>query len=60
MARYTVEVKVEFSYEVEADSYEDAEKMGWEYEDYMFTAQVASIDVTEEEEEEDEEEESEE
>lgn len=51
MATWDVRVLVEYSYEVEADSFEEAEKQGWEYEEYYYTAQVDSIDVEEQEEE---------
>lgn len=55
MPKYEVTVHVEYCYEVEADNYEDAEKMGWEYENYQYTATVDEIQVAElEEEEEDE------
>lgn len=55
MATYSLKVTVEYEYEVEADSWEDAEKQGWEYEDYAHNASVYSIDVTEEDEDEEEE-----
>jgi len=45
MASYNVKVTVEYEYEVEANSYEEAEKQGWEYEDYGYTACVYSIEV---------------
>lgn len=54
MATWNVTVLVEYSYEVEADSFEEAEKQGWEYEEYYYTGQVESIDVEEQAEEEDE------
>ena len=47
MATYNVKVVVEYEFEVEADSYEDAEKQGWEYEEYYYTGQVDSIEVDE-------------
>lgn len=56
MATWNVTVLVEYSYEVEADSFEEAEKQGWEYEEYYYTGQVESIDVEEQEEEEEEDE----
>jgi hypothetical protein len=58
MATYDVKVIVEYNYEVEADSPEEAEEQGWHYEDYGFCSEVYSIDVDEqpEEVEEDEEE----
>lgn len=56
MARYELTVTVEYTYEVEADDYESAEKQGWDYEDYSYTAQVEEIQVAELEEEEEEDE----
>lgn len=56
MATWNVKVTVEYEYEVEADTFEDAEKQGWEYEDYAYTAQVYCIDVEEIEEPDEEEE----
>lgn len=55
MNEYELKVTVEYEYTVEADSWEDAEKMGWKYEDHAYSASVYSIDVTEIEPEEDEE-----
>jgi hypothetical protein len=46
MATYDVKVIVEYMYEVEADSPEEAEEQGWQYEDYAHFADVYSIDVT--------------
>jgi hypothetical protein len=57
MATFDVKVIVEYYYEVEADSPEEAEEQGWHYEDYSHFAEVYSIDVTqtsEDEEDEDE------
>lgn len=47
MATWNVKVVVEYEYEVEADTYEEAEKQGWEYEEYYYTGQVDSIEVDE-------------
>jgi hypothetical protein len=47
MATYEVKVKVDFSYEVEADSPEQAEEQGWLWEDYTHFSDVFSIDVVE-------------
>lgn len=47
MAKYEVSVRVDFNYEVEADSQEEAEEMGWQYEDYTHFADVYSIHVDE-------------
>lgn len=58
MATYDVTVVVEYNYEVEADSAEEAEAQGWHYEEYPFAAQVESISIEELPEEVDEEEES--
>ena len=53
MALYDVKVLVEFNYEVEADSEEEAEKQGWIYEDHLYSAEVYSIKVSEQDEDED-------
>jgi hypothetical protein len=50
MALYDLKVVVEFFYEVEADSAEEAEDFGWHYEDYLHSGEVYSIKVTEAEE----------
>lgn len=47
MAKYDIKVIVEYNYEVDADSYEDAEAQGWKYEDYAHFGSVYSIDVSE-------------
>ena len=49
-ARYTITVKVEYQYEVEADDESQAEEFGWFYEDYAYNAEVHSIEVDLEEE----------
>ncbi len=59
MPTFDVKVIVEYNYEVEADSPEEAEEQGWQYEDYAHFADVYSIDVVEQESDEDEEEDSE-
>jgi hypothetical protein len=46
MPMYDLKVIVEYNYEVEADNADEAEKLGWEYEDYGFP-EVYSIDVEE-------------
>lgn len=46
MATYDVTVVVEYMYEVEAGSEEEAIEQGWQYEDYAHFASVDSIDVT--------------
>ena len=51
MPTYDLKVIVEYNYEVEAENAEEAEQMGWEYEDYGFP-EVYSIDVEEQYEEE--------
>lgn len=56
MATFDVKVIVEYNYEVEADSPEEAEEQGWHFEDYAYSGEVYSIDVDEQPEEEDEEE----
>lgn len=47
MALYNIKTVVEYYYEVEADSIEEAEQAGWDYEEYPFSAEVYSIDVEE-------------
>ena len=51
MPTYDVKVIVEYNYEVEADSPEEAEEQGWHYEDYGYSAEVYSIDIDEQPEE---------
>lgn len=59
MPRFEITTTVTYTYDVEADSLETAEKLGWEYEDYLYTGTVEDIEVYEYQEDEDEEEESE-
>ena len=47
MSRYELTVTVEYVYEVEADSREEAEKQGWEYEEYSYNGVVEEIQVEE-------------
>lgn len=47
MPTYNLKVTVEYEYEVEADSAEEAEKEGWNYDDYSYTGVVYDIDVEE-------------
>lgn len=47
MATFNVKVIVEYEYEIEADDEEQAEKEGWNYEEYGYAASVYSIDVEE-------------
>lgn len=47
MPTYDVKVIVEYNYEVEADTLEEAEEQGWMYEDYSYSGEVYSIDVDE-------------
>jgi hypothetical protein len=54
MATFNVKVVVEYEYEVECDTAEEAEKQGWNYEDYAHHASVDKIEVEEVEEVEDE------
>jgi hypothetical protein len=57
MPKYSIQTTVHFTFEVEADNEELAEKQGWNYEDYLYNGEVYDIEVTEiEEEEEDEDE----
>lgn len=46
MPTYAIHTVVEYDFEVEAGSKEEAEQLGWDYEDFYFTGQVYSIDVT--------------
>ena len=46
MATYDVEVVVHLNYEVEAKSEEEAEELGWHWEDYVHFSEVYSINVT--------------
>jgi hypothetical protein len=47
MSKYELTVIVEYVYEVEADSREEAEKQGFDYEDYQHNGTVDSIRVFE-------------
>lgn len=47
MATYDVKVIVEYNYEVKADTPEEAEEQGWDYEEYSWTGEVYSIEVEE-------------
>ena len=55
MPTYDVKVIVEYLYEVEADTPEEAEEQGWHYEDYAYSGEVYSIEVDEQPEEDEEE-----
>lgn len=57
MARYFVKTMVEYSNEIEADSKEEAEEMGWNFDVELMYDGVYSIDVEELEDEEDDEDE---
>ena len=52
MPTYDIKVIVEYNYEVEAENEQEAEELGWHYEDYAFSGEVYSIDVDEQPEEE--------
>lgn len=56
MATYDIKVTVEYQYEVEADTYEQAEQEGWNYENYSHFAEVYSIEIDEQPEDEEEDE----
>ena len=47
MPNYNVEVTVNFMYEVEADSPQEAEAQGWNWEDYNMFGEVYDISVSE-------------
>jgi hypothetical protein len=59
MARFTIDMRVDYSFEIEADSAEEAERLAWEYnysDDHTAYQGVYSIDVEQlEEDDEDEE-----
>jgi hypothetical protein len=59
MATFDVKVIVEYHYEVEADTADQATEQGWHYEDYAHFADVYSIDVTQTSSDEDEDEDDE-
>jgi hypothetical protein len=46
MATFDVKVTVDYFYEVEAKDKEEAEELGWHYEDYSYSGEVYSINVT--------------
>jgi hypothetical protein len=52
MGKYYVQTVVTFGGEVEADSYEEAEALGWQWEDELLYEGVMEIQVEEQEEEE--------
>lgn len=57
MSKYELTVVVTYTYEVEADSYEEAHEQGFDYEDYQHNGEIERIKVYElddDEEEEDE------
>lgn len=45
MPTYDIKVIVEYNYEVEAENEQEAEELGWHYEDYAFSGEVYSIAV---------------
>ena len=45
MGTYYVSVEVMVNFEIEADSAEEAEAEGWDWETYKHYAEVSSIDV---------------
>lgn len=55
MANYRLNVVVHYDYEVEADSLEEAQAQGWDYENFAHLASVYSVDVYEVDEDEEEE-----
>ena len=46
MPTFDIKVTVEYFYEVEAEDEKAAEELGWHYEDYAYSGEVDSIDVT--------------
>lgn len=47
MPKYAVDVRVDFTFDVEADNQVAAEQMGWQWEDYKMFSTVYSIDAEE-------------
>jgi hypothetical protein len=47
MPTYDLKVTVTFDYEVEADSFEEAHDMGYDFESLAFNAEIDSIEVVE-------------
>lgn len=47
MPKYNVRVAVDYNFEFEADTIEEAEQEGWRYEEYPFNASVDLIRVEE-------------
>ena len=45
MPMYDLKVVVEYFYEVEAETEEQAEELGWHYEDHAYSGEVYSIEV---------------
>ena len=58
MPTFDIKVIVEYNYEVEAETFKEAEEQGWMYEDYSYSGEVYSIEVDEQPEEEEEDESS--
>ena len=58
MPTFDIKTVVEYFYEVEAKNEQEAEELGWHYEDYAFSGEVYSIKVTQTSEDEDEDEQS--
>lgn len=59
MNTYAIKTTVDYYFEVEAENEQEAEELGWQYEDYAFAGEVYSIKVDLMEEDIDEEEEPE-
>lgn len=47
MPQYEIKVVVEYNYDIEAESLEEAKAMGYEFDEHAFSADVLSIDVAE-------------
>jgi len=47
MATWSIHTVVEYVYNFEADTKEEAIAEGWKYEDYSYNAQVSEINVSE-------------
>jgi len=47
MPKYSVHVRVDFNYEVEANNEAVAKEQGWQWEDYKMFSTIYSIDAEE-------------
>lgn len=47
MPRYEITTTVNYTFEVEADDLEEAEQLGYDYEEYKYFGEVYDIEVAE-------------